>query len=189
MANTEPDNYGPLQLLIGTWKGDSGMDIAPEPDGKEENPYYETLIFTPVGCVSNADEQVLMAIHYQQIIQRKSNDQVFHHQCGYWSWDMQASTVMHNFVIPRGVAVVSGGQFNADYSQTPVEIEVSASRESSEWTISESPFMQKKASTLAFNHKMFISESQLVYTHTTMVDIYGNIFEHTDTNQLTRQAV
>ena len=39
-------DYGPLSKLIGVWKGDKGMDIAPEPDGTEENPYYETITFT-----------------------------------------------------------------------------------------------------------------------------------------------
>ncbi len=33
-------DYGPLKELIGTWHGDRGMDIAPEPDGAEENPYF-----------------------------------------------------------------------------------------------------------------------------------------------------
>ena len=36
-------DYGPLTNLIGTWNGDKGMDIAPEPDGTEHNPYYETI--------------------------------------------------------------------------------------------------------------------------------------------------
>ncbi|MBL1352143.1 MAG: hypothetical protein COA61_002220, partial [Zetaproteobacteria bacterium] len=44
-------NYGPLQQLIGTWKGDKGTDIAPEPDGEENNPYFETIIFEAIGDV------------------------------------------------------------------------------------------------------------------------------------------
>ncbi len=30
-------NYGPLRGLIGNWKGDNGIDIAPEPEGAETN--------------------------------------------------------------------------------------------------------------------------------------------------------
>ena len=41
--------YGPLTGQIGTWNGDKGMDIAPEPDGTEHNPYYETITYTAIG--------------------------------------------------------------------------------------------------------------------------------------------
>ena len=35
-TNTDVD-YDPLAGLIGTWQGDRGMDVAPEPDGSEES--------------------------------------------------------------------------------------------------------------------------------------------------------
>jgi hypothetical protein len=50
-------DYGPLAALVGTWQGDKGMDVAPEPDGTEENPYYETIVFEAAGDVSNAETQ------------------------------------------------------------------------------------------------------------------------------------
>ena len=28
----EEVDYGPLALLLGTWEGDKGLDISPEPD-------------------------------------------------------------------------------------------------------------------------------------------------------------
>lgn len=43
---TDELNYGPLTALTGTWKGDMGTDISPEPEGIENNPYCETIIFT-----------------------------------------------------------------------------------------------------------------------------------------------
>ena len=47
-TDTTPEvDYGPLAGLIGTWKGDKGLDVSPEPDGKEENPFYETIVFEP----------------------------------------------------------------------------------------------------------------------------------------------
>ena len=40
-----PDiDYGPLQQLISTWRGRGGLDIAPEPDGTERNPYFDRLL-------------------------------------------------------------------------------------------------------------------------------------------------
>ena len=48
---------GPLTSLIGTWKGESGMDVAPEPDGIVQNPYYETLVCEAAGNLKNAKMQ------------------------------------------------------------------------------------------------------------------------------------
>ena len=36
-------DYGPLRALVGVWTGNRGMDVAPEPDGAEENPFFETI--------------------------------------------------------------------------------------------------------------------------------------------------
>ena len=63
-------NYGPLKALIGTWKGDKGTDIAPEPNGEENNPYFETITYEAIGDVSNAEMQTLVVLHYKQIVQR-----------------------------------------------------------------------------------------------------------------------
>ncbi len=101
-------DYGPLTELIGTRKGDKGLDVAPEPDGTENNPYYETIKFTPIGDVENAETQVLAAVHYRQIVKRKSNDKVFHDETGYRMWDAAAGILMHFLTIPRAVSVLVG---------------------------------------------------------------------------------
>ncbi len=36
-------DYGRLAALIGSWRGDKGMDMSPEPEGTEENPYFRAL--------------------------------------------------------------------------------------------------------------------------------------------------
>ena len=63
---------GPLAVLLGKWQGESGEDIAPEPDGTEENAYYETLEFKAVPDVDNAEEQTLTTLQYEQYVIRKS---------------------------------------------------------------------------------------------------------------------
>ena len=65
-------DYGPLACLVGVWKGSDGMDVAPEPDDDEHNPYYETLVFEAAGDVTNAEEQVLSVLRYHQEVRRKS---------------------------------------------------------------------------------------------------------------------
>ena len=102
-------DYGPLAGLVGTWQGDKGVDRAPEPDGEERNPYYETIVFEAAGDVTNAEQQTLSVVRYHQVVRRKSNDEVFHDQVGYWVWDQADNTIAETFVIPRAVAVVANG--------------------------------------------------------------------------------
>ena len=47
--------------------------------------------------------------------------------------------------------------------------------------------MRDNASTIAFNRVLSVSDDRLHYTQTTVVDIYGRRFDHTDENTLSRQ--
>lgn len=80
---SDGNRFWPLAGLIGTWTGEEGVDIAPEPDGKETNPFYEKITFSAVGNVTNAESQTLAAIHYHQIVTRKSDNKDFHNETGY----------------------------------------------------------------------------------------------------------
>ncbi len=178
-------DYGPLQDLIGVWIGEDGVDVAPEPDGAETNPYFESLTYTAVGDVTNAERQTLAALHYQQVVRRKSNGKVFHHETGYWMWDPDTETVMHSLVIPRAVCVLAGGFYRGEKDADGRTIlKVAAKLDDDHWKIIQSPFMQENASTLEFRHEVVVGKGRLSYSETTLVDIYGKMFEHTDQNRL-----
>lgn len=178
-------NYGPLRGLIGNWEGDKGIDIAPEPEGAETNPYYESLSFEAVGDVTNAGEQTLAVLSYRQLVRRKVNDETFHHEIGYWIWDAAAETIMHSLAIPRGVTLLAGGTAKAG-NDGAIVLEVSASIDDPDWSIAQSPFMNAKAKTTAFSQQVILKDDQLIYTETTSLTIYGRAFEHTDSNTLRR---
>jgi hypothetical protein len=182
-------DYGPLQLLIGTWKGDKGRDESPEPDGTEKNAYTETIRFTPAGDVDNAETQELVALHYHLDVHRIPDGKAIHNQTGYWIWDAAAQLVMHSFCIPRAVAVVAGGGYHGETDESGrVLLDVAAERDHPEWQIIQSPFMQQNALTTAFRQQMVFGPQSLSYDQTTLVDIYGRkSFEHTDRNELIRQ--
>ena len=186
MSDSNSIEYGPLSALIGIWKGDKGEDIAPEPDGIENNAYYESITFSPVGDVENAESQLLAVLHYRQIVQRKSNDKAIHDETGYWMWDAKTHTIMHSLTIPRGVSVLAGGQYHPS-DDGSITLNVSANENSEDWQIIQSPFMRDNARTTAFDHTIEIQGQRLSYSETTMLDIYGKLFEHTDKNQLTKQ--
>ena len=187
MTDANEIDYGPLRNLIGVWSGDQGLDVAPDPDGDENNPYFETITYSDIGDLRNAETQTLCAIFYRQIVQRKSNNEVFHDQTGYWMWDGATSTVMHAFVIPRAVSVVAGGVYAGETDGAGrVILNLAAKLGDPKWGILESPFMKKNASSLEFRQQITVGNGKMDYAQTTMVDIYGKVFEHTDANVLTR---
>lgn len=180
-------DYGPLTALIGTWEGNKGMDIAPEPDGTEEhNAYYETIVITEGGDLSNANTQKLSMLGYHQLVTRKSDNKVFHDEVGYWIWDADRNTIIRSFTIPRAVAVVAGGTYNGPVDGKVV-FEVSAAVGDHDWDIAQSPFMKENAKTTAFESRFEIEGDQLNFFQKTTLEIYGKTFDHTDENVLTRQ--
>jgi hypothetical protein len=188
MSTEDAIDYGPLAALIGSWEGDKGVDVAPEPDGSEESPYYESLVFTPIGCVDNAESQVLSCLRYQQIVHRKSNGEVFHDQTGYWMWDARESVVMQSIAIPRAVCVLAGGRHaDSPRAGADVRLEVVARQGDPDWGIVESPFMRDNARTIEFRHDLRVAGDTISYRETTLLDIYGRRFEHTDENALVRR--
>jgi hypothetical protein len=181
-------NYGPLAALVGTWEGDKGVDRAPEPDGEERNPYYETISFEAAGDVTNAERQTLSVVRYHQVVSRKSNNKVFHDQVGYWLWDPADDTIVETFTIPRGVAVVAGGKLGepADLAQELV-FDVAADAGSPEFGIVQAPFMFRQAKTTAFTHTLTVQGDEMRYSESTILDIYDkSSYDHKDVNTLHR---
>ena len=176
-------DYGPLACLVGTWTGDKGMDISPEPDGQADSPYFETVVFEPVGDVTNAESQRLVALRYHLVVSRHSDRKPFHSQTGYWMWEPASGAVTQSLAIPRAVCVLAGGKATQEGSATVLEVKASLN---GKWGIVQSPFMLEKARTVGFTHKMTVTGDSLVYAETTFLEIYGRSFDHTDQNTLRR---
>ena len=124
-------------------------------------------------------------MHYRKIVKRKSNDEVFHDETGYWMWDPREQVIMHSLAIPRAVCLIAG----ANYVENKTDdgrfiIDVFASVDDAEWNIVQSPFMLKNARTISFKQKIIVGNKKLTYSEITMLDIYGKVFEHTDDNEL-----
>lgn len=189
MSDTVIDglDYGPLAALVGVWKGDKGVDRAPEPDGEERNLFYESIMYEAIGDVTNAEKQTLSVLRYHQVVSRKSNDQVFHNETGYWSWDPATDVLMHSLTIPRGVCVLAGGKGVIDPETGKVEIDVRAKDGDPDWGVIQSPFMRDNARTTEFIHNIKIDGDEMQYSENTILDIYGRTYEHKDINRLTRE--
>jgi hypothetical protein len=164
------------------------MDVAPEPDGSSEIPYAENITVEAVGDVTNAKTQTLAVARYYQLVSRKADGEVFHDEIGYWIWDVERKTVAHSLQIPRAEAVMAGDTFSGDPHADEVTLEVTAELDSADWGIVQSPFMRDNASTKAFRYTVTVNREKLVYSETTVLDIYGKVFDHTDGCELTRSA-
>jgi len=184
MNTIDETNYGPLRDLIGTWKGNKGEDIAPEPDGTEVNSYYENITFKGLGETENAESQVLSVVFYTQEVRRNTNDKLLHHETGYWLWEQGSATVMHSLTIPRGMCVLASGDF--EQSSDEATLNVNAALDEQDWQIIQSPFMTRNAKMKSFQQQMKVSADELSYSQTMMLDIYGKEFEHTDNSVLQR---
>jgi hypothetical protein len=182
----EDCDYGPLACLPGIWKGDTGEDVAPEPDGDEHNPFYETLTFEAAGDVTNAEEQILAVVRYHQLVSRKTTGKVFHDQVGYWLWNSTNGEIVQTLTIPRAVTLLAGGHAVIEGGRTIFRVR--AVEGDARWGIVQSPFMQEKARTLEFRHELTVEGDRLSYEETTVLDIYGKpTYPHTDRNTLQRQ--
>ena len=80
---------------------------------------------------------------------------------------------------------MAGVEFSEN-SANETTFNVSAKLDDPSFGIIQSPFMMKKAKTMTFQRDLKVSDNKLYYKQETTVDIYGKIFNHTDTNQLTK---
>jgi hypothetical protein len=80
-------------------------------------------------------------------------------------WDAERQTVMHSLVILRAVGVLAGGKYTGEKDAAGRAVIEVAAKE--------------------FRHRVVVGNGTLSYSETTMVDIYGKHFEHTDQNKLT----
>ena len=94
--------------------------------------------------------------------------------------------VTQTLTIPRGVSVIAEGRAEANGEGWVLEVETT--EDGRVGAIAQTPFLAQKARTLAFTHRIEVEGDTLRYTETTLVDIYGRRFEHTDRNTLQRTA-
>ncbi len=177
-------DYGPLHQLIGSWRGERGLDVAPEPDGTDKEAYYDEITFAPSGPAENAEEQNLVSLRYHQVVRKRKNGRIFHDQIGHWIFEPTTGKVVHSLSIPRAVCLLAGGGVEQNGDETVFHVEAKAGSES--FGISQSPFMLEKARTTAFSMTLTVAGDALRYSETTSLEIYGRSFAHTDNCELQR---
>ncbi|MFK8051273.1 MAG: heme-binding beta-barrel domain-containing protein [Halioglobus sp.] len=177
-------DYGPLHQLIGTWRGEKGLDVAPEPDGEDKQAYYDEITFIPSGSAENAEQQNLVTVRYHQLVRKRENGKIFHDQIGHWIYEPSTGMIVHSLSIPRAVVVLAGGELARNGDESIFSVEATAGSDT--FGVLQSPFMFEKAKTTAFSMTMKVSGDEMTYAETTSLEIYGQKFEHTDGGSLLR---
>jgi len=187
MANNEnlKEFYGPLFPLIGTWEGDKGLNVSPEIDSVERSPYFETITIEPIGDVKNAEEQTLVGLNYKQIVTRKTDLKVYHHQVGYWYYDKAKDEIFYSLTNPRVMCVLAQGK--AQQSGARIEYQVKATDGDKHYGILESAFLAANATTRLFEMSVAIDGDTMQYKMLIDLHIYKRDFAHTDENVLVRK--
>jgi len=176
-------DYGPLELLIGTWKGELGSDRVPKTYGEKTNLFRETTVFEGVGQTENIDKEILRNVRYVTQIQRINDGKMIHDQVGYYSWIPASDKIMHSFTIPRGMAVVAGGDYTQNQGGYDLKISLTA-KPDGEWPIVQSEFLKKNSRVTGFEMELTIKGDELSYMEHSYMHVFDKDFDHLDQNRL-----
>lgn len=178
-------DYGPLSLLVGHWAGNRGVDVAPDAKAQpDRTKFIDDITFVPSGPAENAEEQELVSVRYHHVVRKAENGQIFHDQIGHWIYEPSTGLIMHSLSIPRAVALLAGGQLVENESGWSAKVKATAGDDA--FGIVQSPFMNEKAKTKAFEITLTLEGDLLSYEQVTYLHIYGADFDHKDTSRLQR---
>jgi hypothetical protein len=107
-----PQKLGPLTPLVGEWEGNLGIDLSyhNKDDETIETGYFERAWFKPIPVVENG-QQSMEGLNYSMTAWRHGEEAMdpFHDETGYLLWDKANGQVIRCFAVPRGLAILAGG--------------------------------------------------------------------------------
>jgi hypothetical protein len=184
---SEIELLGPLGPLVGTWEGAGGEDTAPSATrGQRVSQYRERIVFTPTGRVDN-HEQILYGLRYSTTAWRVGEPSPYHEELGYWMWDAGNRQVLRSFVIPRGIALLAGGEAAPDAKTFSLAAELG----SPTYGIVSNKFLDAEFRTVAYQLKVTVlGPDSFEYEEDTVLQIKGRAepFHHIDRHRLQRVA-
>jgi len=179
------NHLGPLAHLAGIWEGDGGVDFSYHHADHEagDTVYFERATFKPFGPVDNG-AQSLYGLDYKMAAWRQDEDDPFHTEVGYWLWCGGLRHVMRGFVIPRGSAILAGGEAEPDATAFTLR----ASADSDEYGITQNAYLLDNARCIAYEVNVTVQGDNLAYDETSTLQMkeFDEPFLHTDRNVLQR---
>lgn len=109
---------GPLEPFVGKWEGNVGVDSSyhNKEDEIAKTTYFEKAWFEgPIPIVENG-QQTMHGLRYEMTAWRHGEEDMdpFHDEVGYLLWEESTGQVLRNFAVPRGLAILAGGDATAE---------------------------------------------------------------------------
>ncbi len=183
-----PQRLGPLTPLVGEWEGDVGVDLSyhNKDDETTETGYFERAWFKPIPVVENG-QQTMEGLTYSMTAWRHGEEAMdpFHDETGYLLWDKANGQVIRCFAVPRGLAILAGGDAGPrDRSLTFV-----ATPGAEGYGLSQNRYLLQRARAMAFESTFtFNDDGTFSYTSDLVLKLAatGAEMHHTDRNTLHR---
>lgn len=179
---------GPLTPLVGEWEGNIGVDSSFHNQEGEigKTGYFEKASFKPIPVVNNG-KQMMDGLIYSMTAWRHGEEAMdpFHDETGYLLWDKANGQIMRCFAVPRGLAILAGG----DSQPWDTVLKFKATPNSPTYGLSQNQYLMQHAQAISFDSTFTINEdgsfsyvSDLVLRLTAT----GAEMHHTDRNTLYR---
>lgn len=179
---------GPLTPLVGEWEGNVGVDLSyhNKDDETTETGYFEKAWFRPIPIVENG-HQNMDGLNYQFTAWRHGEEAMdpFHDEVGYFLWDKINGQVMRCFSVPRGLAILAGG----DAGPRDTTLSFDAKPGEGTYGLCQNKYLMERACATAYKCEfMFNEDGTFSYTSDLLLKLAATGIEmhHTDRNTLHR---
>jgi hypothetical protein len=184
------ENLGPLEQLIGTWKGNDGIDVFITPLGEKiTTKYKETMTFEEIPQTPNPPSQTVYGLRYLTILENLATGEPMHQETGYWLINknlLGGFTIIRTFSIPHGIAIMAGGNIDSTESH---KWTVKARAGHASYGILNNHYLEIDAKTVEFSADYLIENNKLTYSEVSVLDFFFiDKRKHTDSNTLLRQV-
>jgi len=183
-----PQKLGPLTPLVGEWEGDFGVDLSyrNKDDDTIETGYFEKAWFRPIPIVENG-RQAMEGLNYSMTAWRHGEEAMdpFHDEVGYLLWDKANGQIIRCFAVPRGLAILAGG----DAKPRDRSLTLKAEPGSNAYGLCQNKYLLERAATTAFECTLtFNDDGTFSYTSDLVLKLAatGGEMHHTDRNTLHR---
>ncbi|KXK39197.1 MAG: FABP family protein [Saprospiraceae bacterium] len=181
-----PQKLGPLTPLVGEWEGNVGIDLSYHNKEDETTPtgYFEKAWFKPIPIVENG-QQTMEGLNYQMTAWRHGEEAMdpFHDEVGYLLWDKVNGQVIRCFAVPRGLAILAGG----DAGSRDKALHFKAIPGAEGYGLSQNLYLLQRARAISFESSFIFNEDgTFSYTSDLVLKLAatGGEMHHTDKNTL-----
>jgi hypothetical protein len=177
-----------LTPLVGEWEGDLGVDLSyhNKEDETTETGYFERAWYKPIPIVENG-QQTMQGLNYSMTAWRHGEEAMdpFHDETGYLLWDQTHGQVIRCFAVPRGLAILAGG----DAAPRDKTLTFVATPESGAYSLCQYKYLLERARATSFTSIFSLNDDgTLSYTSDLVLTLAatGEEMHHTDRNTLHR---